>query len=84
VFTAHALRIRERLPQAEIGHHGSASVPGLLTSGDVDLHVRVDERWFGPARELLSELYEPLFRDEWDSEAPTSSRRGCGHRSRSS
>jgi GrpB protein len=68
VFAAHALRIRERLPQVEIGHHGGTSVPGVLTSGDVDLHVRADERWFGPARELLSELYEPLFRDEWDSE----------------
>jgi GrpB-like predicted nucleotidyltransferase (UPF0157 family) len=68
VFAAHALRIRERQPQLEIGHHGSTSVPGLLTSGDVDMHVRADERWFGPARELLSELYEPLFRDESDSE----------------
>ncbi len=68
VFAAHALRIRGRRPQVEIGHHGGTSVPGLLTSGDVDLHVRADERWFEPARELLSELYEPLFPDEWDSE----------------
>jgi hypothetical protein len=43
-------------------------VLGLLTSGDVDLHVRADEQWFGRAQELLSELYEPLFPDEWDSE----------------
>jgi GrpB-like predicted nucleotidyltransferase (UPF0157 family) len=68
VFAAHALRIHERLPYVEIRHHGGTSVPGLLTSGDVDLHVRADERWFEPARDLLSELYEPLFRDEWDSE----------------
>jgi DNA-binding transcriptional LysR family regulator len=68
VFAVHARRIRERLPQVEIRHHGSTSVPGLLTSGDVDLHVRADEHWFEPARELLSELYEPLFADEWDSE----------------
>jgi GrpB-like predicted nucleotidyltransferase (UPF0157 family) len=68
VFAAHALRIRERQPQVEIGHHGGTSVPGLLTSGDFDLHVRADEQWFEPARELLSELYEPLFPNEWDSE----------------
>jgi GrpB-like predicted nucleotidyltransferase (UPF0157 family) len=68
VFAAHARRIRDRLPQVEIRHHGGTSVPGLLTSGDVDLHVRADEQWFEPARELLSELYEPLFPDEWDSE----------------
>jgi len=43
-------------------------MPGLLTSGDVDLHVRADAQSFGPARDLLCQLYEPLFRDEWDSE----------------
>jgi hypothetical protein len=43
-------------------------MPGLLTSGDVDLHVRADDQWFEPARDLLCELYEPLFRDEWDSD----------------
>ena len=68
VFAAHALRIRERVPQVEIRHHGGTSVPGLLTSGDVDLHVRADARWFEPARDLLSELYQPVLRDEWDSE----------------
>jgi GrpB-like predicted nucleotidyltransferase (UPF0157 family) len=68
VYAAHALRIRERLPQAEVRHHGGTSVPGLLTSGDVDLHVRADDQWFEPARDLLCELYEPLFRDEWDSD----------------
>ena len=68
VYAAHALRIRECLPQAEVRHHGGTSVPGLLTSGDVDLHVRADDQWFEPARDLLCELYEPLFRDEWDSD----------------
>jgi hypothetical protein len=38
-------------------------VPGLLTSGDVDLHVRADEQWFKPARELLSERYNALKRE---------------------
>jgi GrpB-like predicted nucleotidyltransferase (UPF0157 family) len=68
VFSAHALRIRERLQHVEIRHHGSTTVPGLLTSGDADIHVRADEQWFEPARELLCKLYEPLFPDEWNSE----------------
>jgi GrpB-like predicted nucleotidyltransferase (UPF0157 family) len=68
VFATHALRIRDRLPHVEIRHHGGTSLPGLLTSGDVDLHVRADEQWFEPARDLLCELYEPLFPEEWDSE----------------
>jgi len=68
VFSAHALRIRQRVPHVEIRHHGGTSMPGLLTSGDVDLHVRSDRQWFKDAQEVLSELYEPLFRDEWDSE----------------
>jgi len=68
VFAAQARRIEERLPHVEVRHHGGTAVPGLLTSGDVDLHVRASEKWFGSARDVLSELYEPMFRDKWDGE----------------
>ena len=64
-FADHARRIRGRLPQAEIRHCGGTSVPGLLTSGDVDLHVRVAKESFEPALEQLSDLYEPFHRDAW-------------------
>lgn len=68
-YEEHARRIRERLPGADISHVGGTSVPGVLTSGDVDLHVRVDEADFIAARDLLSELYEPLYRDHWQESA---------------
>ncbi len=40
-YNEHARRIHERLPNVEVRHVGGSSVPGLLTSGDVDLQVRV-------------------------------------------
>ena len=68
VFAAHARRIRGPLPNVEVRHHGGTSLPGLLTQGDVDLHVRAVRRDFEPARDALEELYEPLFPEEWDAE----------------
>ncbi len=43
-------------------------MPGVLTSGDVDLQVRTDTRSFDRARGVLSELYEPFHLDVWHSE----------------
>ena len=40
-------------------------MPGLLTSGDVDVHVRVDRGSFESARKALSRLYEPFHEDAW-------------------
>jgi GrpB-like predicted nucleotidyltransferase (UPF0157 family) len=67
-FAEHARRIRERLPEAEVRHTGGTSIPGVLTSGDVDLHVRVELHAFAPARDVLSQLYEPFHLDAWHSE----------------
>jgi GrpB-like predicted nucleotidyltransferase (UPF0157 family) len=44
-------------------------VPGLLTTGDVDVHVRVEPSAFSAARDVLSELYEPLYPDHWRESA---------------
>jgi GrpB-like predicted nucleotidyltransferase (UPF0157 family) len=68
VFTVHRDRIRARLPDVEIRHTGGTSVPGVLTSGDVDLQVRTDKHSFDVARDALSELYEPFHLDAWHSE----------------
>ena len=65
VFREHEGWIRERLPDAEIRHRGGTSVPGVLTSGDVDVHVRVPEGSFESARRELAALYEPFHRDAW-------------------
>jgi GrpB-like predicted nucleotidyltransferase (UPF0157 family) len=64
----HSERIHERLPGIEVRHTGGTSVPGVLTTGDVDLQVRADRRSFEQARDVLCELYEPHCRDVWHSE----------------
>ena len=68
-FAEHEQRIRERLPSVEIRHTGGTSVPGLLTSGDVDLQVRIERRLFTAARDVLCELYEPLHPEAWGSDS---------------
>lgn len=67
-FAEHERRIRERLPDVEIRHTGGTSVPGVLTTGDVDLQVRTDKQSFELARDVLCELYEPHHADVWHSE----------------
>lgn len=68
-FAEHARRIRERLPNVEIRHTGGTSAPGVLTSGDVDLQVRTERSSFAADRDVLSELYEPLYPDAWQSDS---------------
>jgi len=68
-FAEHESRIRARLPGAKIRHTGGSAIPGVLTSGDVDLHVSVGRESFLGARDLLSELYEPLYRQAWPEDA---------------
>lgn len=68
-YDEHARRIRERLPTIEVRHVGGSSVPGLLTSGDVDLQVRVIEEEYGAACEVLCEMYEPMYREGWRESA---------------
>lgn len=37
---------------------------GVLTTGDVDLQVRIERDAFATARDLLCKLYEPLYQEE--------------------
>ena len=67
-FAEHKRRILERLPDVEVHHTGGTSIPGVLTTGDVDLHVRVETRSFELARDALCELYVPFHIDAWHSE----------------
>jgi len=64
----HQRRILERLPDVEVHHTGGTSVPGMLTTGDVDLQVRVEPQAFESARDVLCELYQPFHVDVWHSE----------------
>jgi GrpB-like predicted nucleotidyltransferase (UPF0157 family) len=67
-FAEHDRRIRELLSEAEVRHRGGSSVLGVLTMGDVDVHVRVDVPAFAAARDRLCELYEPLHPAIWHDE----------------
>lgn len=69
VCAEHSRRIRERLPGVDVRHVGGTSIPGVLTSGDVDLHVRVEAQAFAAARDALRELYEPLDEAGWKESA---------------
>jgi GrpB-like predicted nucleotidyltransferase (UPF0157 family) len=66
-FREHERRIREALPEAKTRHRGGTSVPGVLTSGDVDIHVRVEASSFEAARDIVSNLYEPFHVDAWSA-----------------
>ena len=68
-FAEHERRIHARLPDAEIRHVGGTSIPGLLTTGDVDVQVRVEKPAFAQAKVVLTEIYEPLHLNSWHSDA---------------
>ena len=68
-YDEHARRISERLPSVEVRHVGGSSVPGLLTTGDIDLQVRVSEDDYESARDALCEMYEPMYRERWRESA---------------
>ena len=69
VAAEHAKRIHLRLPEADVQLSGGSSIPGVLTAGDVDLHIRVEKEEFAPVRAVLEELYEPLHPHAWTDES---------------
>jgi GrpB-like predicted nucleotidyltransferase (UPF0157 family) len=50
-------QLQALLPESDIQHVGSTSIPGSLTKGDLDVQVRVSSVSFSAAREALSKLY---------------------------
>jgi GrpB-like predicted nucleotidyltransferase (UPF0157 family) len=68
-FAEHERLIRTRLACVEIRHTGGTSIPGVLTSGDVDLHVRAEKQTFASVRDVLCQLYEPLYPGAWHDES---------------
>lgn len=64
-FDEHRQRVLEVLPEAQVEHVGSTSIPGALTKGDVDLLVRVDAGRFDAAVAALRALYAVHQPDNW-------------------
>jgi GrpB-like predicted nucleotidyltransferase (UPF0157 family) len=50
---------------------GGSSVPGALTVGDIDLHLRVDPAEFAESVARLRELYEPVHLEIWTESLAT-------------
>lgn len=71
-----ARRVRDRVERdlsstgvpGDVVITGPASLPSVLTKGDVDLHLRVPPDRFDDAVRRLDELYEPASLHSW---APT-------------
>jgi GrpB-like predicted nucleotidyltransferase (UPF0157 family) len=64
-FEAHRTRLRARLPEAEMEHVGSTSIPGALTKGDLDLLVRVGAAEFDAAVRMVRGMYDVHQPENW-------------------
>jgi GrpB-like predicted nucleotidyltransferase (UPF0157 family) len=56
------------LPEADVEHTGGSSLPGALTRGDVDLHVRVAAADFPVALAALEARFTAYYRPMWTPE----------------
>ncbi len=70
-----AAEVRERLasllPAYELVHTGGTSVPGALTKGDVDLHLRVAPTDFAATVGVLRGLYRSVHPEIWQDTLAT-------------
>ena len=77
LVTAHVILERERvlllplLPEHLLVLTGGSSLPGVLTRGDVDLHVRVAEKDFASTVNVLRKLHEVVHPEIWQSDLAT-------------
>ncbi len=59
-------RLWETVPDGELSLTGGASLPGALTFGDVDLHLRVPLGEFDAASDALRAVYSVVHPDIWE------------------
>ena len=58
LFSEQKQRILKVVPIADIQHVGGTSVPDLLTKGDLDINVRVNQADFRDAHGELEKIYD--------------------------
>jgi GrpB-like predicted nucleotidyltransferase (UPF0157 family) len=68
IHAAVSLRLSELDVPGTLELTGAASLPGVLTKGDIDLHLRVPEGTFTQVVERLGTAYSPTNIEIW---APT-------------
>lgn len=76
LLRAQSVLDRERLRLApltsgELVLTGGSSVPGALTVGDIDLHLRVDPHEFAESVARLREVYDPVHLEIWTDSLAT-------------
>ncbi len=64
-------RLAPLLPPHELVHTGGTSVPGALTKGDVDLHLRVAPADFAATVAVLRTLYAVVHPEIWQDTLAT-------------
>jgi GrpB-like predicted nucleotidyltransferase (UPF0157 family) len=70
-FECERARLLALLPAAEVLYTGGTSIPGALTRGDLDVHVRVAPADFVSALDKLSRAYASYRRETWTDEFAT-------------
>ena len=58
IFLLQKKLIKDYLPEADVQHVGSTSIPNSITKGDLDIQVRVYKNQFQKAVSIFSLLYE--------------------------
>ncbi len=67
VFEQERIKIVEKIPGAEVHHIAGTSIPGLLTKGDLDINIRVQQNHFNDAVTTLKEMYDINQPENWTS-----------------
>ncbi|KKS30458.1 MAG: hypothetical protein UV60_C0008G0020 [Parcubacteria group bacterium GW2011_GWA2_43_11] len=68
VFGEEVLRIAKLVPTAEVSHVGATSIPGSLTSGDLDISINVSQKEFPLTVQALQKLYHQNHPEMWTDE----------------
>lgn len=71
ILTAVRARLAPLLPAHELVLTGATSVPGALTKGDVDLHLRVAPADFAATVAVLREVYAVVHPEIWQASLAT-------------
>ena len=71
ILAAVQARLAPQLPPHELTLTGGSSVPGALTKGDVDLHLRVAPEDFAPTVGVLRGLYPVVHPEIWQDTLAT-------------
>lgn len=56
-FETEKDKIQDLIPEADVQHIGSTSIPGSITKGDLDINVRVQKEDFEKAVQVLKGMY---------------------------